>query len=493
MGVMRFLVPANLIQNWPEVEDAYICGYDGRVFPTRVELDGNVVACRRQQSDSGKVHVCWPIEGFGRPFINTASLPEREEPYLLPLELARGKICQVRDQLAAWEMGGMHISDEFKVRHRQAHKLFGQAVGKQADFEACCELAQQAISEASHASELLVSSYADQRLVVRRKRSAKLPIQLGCHLAQFCPDDSTADVFGQAFTAASVPLRWADIEPEEGAYQWETTDWQVAWCLDQRLSLKGGPVLDFAPNGLPPWLSTWAHDILNLQSFVCDFVETALTRYAGRIRQWEVSAHVNTGGALGLSEENRLSLVARTLEVARQIDEENQLTIKVDRPWGDYQARGDHRLSPLQFVDALVRSGVGLSGVNLEIAMGYDCGCRTTRGLIDVSRLIDLWSCLGIPLHVALAFPSAITEDRLARPHIHTSDSDESHWTEAAQAEFVEQYLPLLMAKQSVVSCFWTHLSDASTHDYPNAGLIDGSGETKPSFDQMVKCREKFS
>ncbi len=387
----------------------------------------------------------------------------------------------------------MQIPDEFLARHRQAHKLFGQAVGKQDDLTTCSAFAQQAIEEACHASELLVSSYADQRLAVRRKRSPKLPIQLGCHLAQFCPDDSTSEVFQQAFTAASVPLRWADVEPEEGSYRWETTDWQVSWCLDQRLSVTGGPVLDFAPNGLPDWLSTWAHDILNLQSFVCDFVQTAVSRYAGRIRQWEVSAHVNTGGALGLTEENRLSLVARTLEVARQIDEENQLTIKVDRPWGDYQARGNHRLSPLQFVDALVRSGVGLSGVNLEVAMGYDCGCRTTRGLIEVSRLIDLWSCLGIPLHVTLAFPSSVGRDELARPHIRTSDSDEAHWNESAQAEFVEQYLPLLMAKQSVVSCFWTHLTDGSGHDYPNAGLLGLDAQPKPAFDQMVKCREKFS
>lgn len=493
MGVMRFLIyPENLIDNWPEVEDAYICGFDGRVFPTRIEVNDNVLSCLRQQSDSGKVHVCWPVEGFGRPVICTSSLPERELPYALPLELARGKICQVRDQLAQWEMGGMVIPEGFLDRHRKAHKLFGAAVAQQADPQSCAELAQAAIVEACHASQALAESYTEQRLNVRRKRSSQIPVQMGCHLSNFCPDEASGELFLRAFNAVSVPISWGDIEPEEGSYCWETTDAQVDWCSKQRLSLSGGPVLDFSPGGLPEWLSTWSHDVLNLQSFVCDFVETAVTRYAGRIRQWEVSAHVNTGGALALSEENRLALVARSLEVARQVDEENQLSIRVDRPWGDYQSRGQHRLSPLQFVDALVRSGVGLSGVNLEIAMGFDCSCRTTRGLIDVSRLVDLWSCLGIPLTITLAFPSSTAKDDLANHQVQLSTSCPDAWTETTQALFIEQYLPLLMAKQNVVGCFWTHFSDASEHRYPNAGLIGASADPKAAFGQIVSHREAF-
>ena len=493
MGVMRFLIhPENLIENWPEVEDAYVCGFDGRVFPTRVEVNGNVVSCLRQQSDSGKVHVCWPVEGFGRPVISTSSLPERELPYTLPLELARGKICQVRDQLAQWQMGGMLIPEGFTDRHRKAHKLFGLAVAKQADPRECAVHSQAAIVEACHASNTLAQSYTAQRLAVRRKRSAQIPVQLGCHLARYCPDEAASNLFRRAFNAVSVPVSWGDIEPEEGSYCWDATDAQVNWCTQQRMTLCGGPVLDFSPGGLPEWLSTWAHDILNLQSFVCDFVETAISRYAGRIRQWEVSAHVNTGGALGLSEENRLALVARSLEIARQVDEENQLTIRVDRPWGDYQSRGQHRLSPLQFVDALVRSGVGLSGVNLEIGMGFDSSCRTTRDLIDVSRLVDLWSCLGIPLYITLAFPSATGADELANQHIQLSQSCADAWTEAAQSQFVAQYLPLLMAKQNVVGCFWTHFTDASPHHYPNSGLVRATGDPKLAFDQIVSHREAF-
>src|SRR5215210_2519479 len=100
MGLLRFLVlPEDLIGRWPELHRAYISGFDGRIYPTRVEVQENVVTCRRPHSDSGKLHVPWPVPNFGRPVLSTTSLREREEPYLLPLELARGKLATLRDQM----------------------------------------------------------------------------------------------------------------------------------------------------------------------------------------------------------------------------------------------------------------------------------------------------------------------------------------------------------------------------------------------------------
>lgn len=89
MGVMRFLVSSPpILENWPDVYRAYMTGADGRVYPTRVEVEGAVITCRRMVSDSGRLYVAWPVEGFGTPVICTASLTERAEPYLLTLELA---------------------------------------------------------------------------------------------------------------------------------------------------------------------------------------------------------------------------------------------------------------------------------------------------------------------------------------------------------------------------------------------------------------------
>jgi Glycosyl hydrolase family 10 len=494
MGVMRFLIhPADLLDDWPEIYRAYISGFDGRVFPTRIEVSGNVMACRRHQADSGKLHVAVPVPGFGRPVVSTSSLPEREEPFLLAVELARGKLSLVREQLASWQMAGMNVPDEFEAVYREAHHLFAKATASQAQAEQASRFALEALARACHCADMLAQSYVRQRLAVRRRRSTRLPASLGCNLGPTLPDAAGEDLFMGAFTAALVPLEWRSVEPREGEYHWDQNDAQVDWCLENRLLMVGGPLLDLSPDGMPPWLATWEHDFLNMQSFVCDFVETAIARYVGRIRHWEVSARVNTGGALALSEENRLTLVARTLEVARQVDDEIQLLIRVEQPWGEYQARGQHRLSPLQFVDALLRSGIALSAVNLEIAVGYRPRGSSRRDLLDFSRLLDLWSCLGIPLHVTLAFPSTAEPDPQAKSDFEVDDvPGQSLWTERSQAEFVHVYLPMLMAKQPVVGIYWSHFSDAVAHDFPNAGLLRPDGSSKPALERILRYRREY-
>ena len=494
MGAMRFLIhPPELLEGWDAVYRAYVSGADGRVFPTRVEIDGNVMACRRNNSESGKLHVSWPIEGFGQPVVNTTSLPEREEPYVLAVELARGKISQIREQLGVWELAGMTVPEGFLPLHHQAYRLFSESIGIQERPDEASAVARQALVLACQAAEALSLAYTKQRLNVRRQHSLQLPASLGCNLGHAVPDSGWSEAFGNAFNAAAVPIEWRIIEPVEGEYDWEMNDAQVDWCQQHKLLMYGGPLLDLSPQGLPNWLWQWEQDFQNLQSFVCDFVETAISRYVGKIRNWEISARVNTGGALALNEDNRLTLVARTLEVARQVDEKIQLMICIDQPWGDYQARGQHRLSPLQFVDALVRSGIGLSGVNLEIGVGYRPRGSASRGLLDFSQLIDQWSNLGIPLHVTLAFPSASGADPQSKSDLEVDVGHWKHdWSESAQADWIDLYLPLLMAKESVVGIYWAHFTDQKPHDFPHAGLLRADGAAKPILERFLKYRRTY-
>jgi hypothetical protein len=352
-------------------------------------------------------------------------------------------------------------------------------------------LAVEALSKALQAAELLAQSYTRQRLGVRRRRSPALPASLGCSLGCDVPRGEAESQFCDAFNAAFIPIEWRRIEPVEGEYNWDVVDAQVDWCQQRRLLGYGGPLLDLSANGPPSWLGHWTSDFFNLLSFVSDFVETAISRYVGRIRHWEVVARANTGGALELNEEYRLTLVARAMEVARQVDDEIQLQIRVSQPWGDYQAQGRHRLSPLQFVDALLRSGVTVSAVNLEIGTGFVPGGCSARDLLDFSRLIDHWSCLGVPLNVILAFPTAERNDELAKPELHVDPHYWKYpWSNEAQSEWVELYVPLLMAKQQVVGVFWSHFSDACRHDFPHAGLIARDGRPKPALERFIKYRK---
>lgn len=492
MGLIRFAVhPATLLSDWPEVHAGYLTGADGRVFPTRIEILDNIVGCRRTSSESAKFHVVWPVKDFGRMLIPTASLPEREQPYLLAVELARGKIVQVRNQVAQWELAGLNTPAEFAIPNRAAHRAFSKAASSQGQPEQASALADEAIYHACVASNILVQSYAAQSLAGRLQRFGTLPVSIGCELQSLLPSPQTNPIFCDLFNSATVSVPWKVIEKDEGEYNWDVTDKQLEWCESEKLMIRGGPLLDLGQNGLPPWLARWEHDLLNLQSFVCDFVETAISRYVGRIRVWEICTRMNTGGALTLNEESRLTLTARALDVARQVDEEAQLIVRIDQPWGDYQARGPYRLSPLQVVDALLRSGVGLSGVNLEVAMGYKPYGSIHRDLLECSRLIDTWTILDVPIYVTLVCPSSAGDDPMASPAIKVNPRVwAAPYGEDSQAYWIERMLELLVAKPRVAGVFLPHFSDAVPHEFPSAGLLGSDERPKSVAARIIAQRQ---
>lgn len=486
MGVMKFVVhPPELLKDWPESNLAYITGLDGRIFQTATMVDGEKFSCQRSFSDSGKVSVPWPVVGHGRPVLTTTSLREREETYILPLELARGKLAHVRDQWWAWEQAGLQIPASFRESQKAAFTAFAMASAHQDDLDSCCQYAQRAIEKSCDAADALSEAYVSQRMASIRQSSRHAPSLLGCATDPCVLDDAAGKVYLNHFNTASVPIRWLDIEPQEGGYQWQPIDDMVRFCSENRLIIRGGPLISLRPQGLPEWLRCWAVDFLNLASFVCDFVDTAVSRYTGVIRFWEVSSAGNIGGALDLTEEQSLSLTARTLEAAIRTDSDSQFFLRIEQPWGEYQRSGKHRLTPYQFVDAILRSNVPLNGVSLDINVGYSPRGCFTRDQLSISQLIDRWSQLGVQIHVNLCCPSSSEHDPLADQSVNIHDNVlDNAWSQQSQSNWMSKVIPLLMSKPAVTGVFLRQFSDAVPHRFPHAGLLDSTGTPK----EMLKA-----
>ena len=88
MGVMKFRLPSNeATRKAPDYRKAYITGLDRTPGRLAVELRNGVMTCVRESTESGRLFVPWPIEGFGMPLVGTATLAERPAPYVLAVEL----------------------------------------------------------------------------------------------------------------------------------------------------------------------------------------------------------------------------------------------------------------------------------------------------------------------------------------------------------------------------------------------------------------------
>ena len=111
MGVMKFRLPSSdPSRKLTDYRKAYITGLDRTPGRLAVELRNGLMTCVRETTESGRVFVPWPIEGHGMPLVGTATLAERPAPYILPVELARGKLNDVRNQLSDWIQMGLRRS-----------------------------------------------------------------------------------------------------------------------------------------------------------------------------------------------------------------------------------------------------------------------------------------------------------------------------------------------------------------------------------------------
>ncbi len=131
MGMMRFRVfPRERITE-EMAQQAYLSGLDRTPWPVRTSIEGGQILFQRSVSDSANVHVPWPVEGYGQLTLTSGSLMERPEPYWLPLELARGTIVQVRNQLSDWEVIGLAVPAAVHTKLAAAVERFSRAAVEQ--------------------------------------------------------------------------------------------------------------------------------------------------------------------------------------------------------------------------------------------------------------------------------------------------------------------------------------------------------------------------
>jgi hypothetical protein len=250
--------------------------------------------------------------------------------------------------------------------------------------------------------------------------------------------------------------------------------------------------LELDDRGVPDWTYLWEGDFSSLLAFMLDHVRAVVERYRGRVHLWQVAARMTDGHALGLNEEARLQVAAKAINTVRQLDPTTPLVVTFDQPWAEYLATEQLDLAPLHFADALVRAELGLSGIGLEINLGYHPGGSVQRGPLAISRLIDTWSLLELPLLVALTIPSSAGDDNQANGKIRVIAHQPNDVTPQSQRDWISRHVPLLLAKNAVQIVLWNQLSDATPHHFPHSGLFDAADKPKPALEALRKIRKEY-
>ncbi|MBN1588810.1 MAG: hypothetical protein JW888_04780 [Pirellulales bacterium] len=484
MGVMRFVVspPDRITPDMAQL--AYMSGLDRIPWRGVSRLANGQLIVEREISESGNLFLPWPVEGHGMVTLATACLMERQEPYHLPLELARGEISQFRNQQADWRSIGLDVPEAVSTMATEATGLFAKAVGSTDPGESA-RLAEAALTSILNAVDQLASCYVDQAWSVKRASRMRWP-WLGVDLGTTILDDPIAQQLAGTFNAARVPLAWSEIETSEGARNWEVFDRLIQWCRRRDWFTCGGPLLQLGPGSSPDWLYLFEDDFAGLQSSVSDYVEATVSRYRGQVDLWQCAGRPNTAEFLSLDEEEMVQLTAHVVEQVHSLDPRTPLVIGFDQPWSEYVARRDVDFPPVYFADALLRANLGISGLLLEMNMGYAPGGTLPRDPLDFSRQLDAWSGLGVPLYVSICVPSGDHADPLARRR---DRPVETHLTPQTQQDWLARYLPIALAKPYVHGVFWSQLHDCVPHDFAHGGLFDFHRRAKPALATLTALR----
>ena len=493
MGVMKFRLPSSEpAHRLPDYRKAYITGLDRTPGRLAVEMRNGMISCVRDSPESGRLFVPWPIEGHGTPIVGTATLAERSAPYMLAVELARGKLNDIRNQLSDWVQMGLRSTPELDEALAKAQHAFVRCATSTDDPDLCTEAARKSLQAASLAGDLLIDAYTAQILQSRLSATSRLSTHVGC-VVDFPPQKLPPSIdWPSAFNTVHLGVSWKQVAPSEGQYRWDVLDAQLAWCRKIGLTSEVGPLVEFRQGALPDWIWLWEGDNETISGLVADFVRQTVQRYRGRVPLWHVVHRPASGEILGLTEEEQIRITARAVQVAHQADPSAQLTIGIDRPWAEWMGSSHFQLGPLHLCDYLLRADLGLSGVAIEIAPGFSSPGSHMRDLFELSKLLDLYSLLNVPLHVWMALPSGTGPDPNAEPLVKV---EPLQWPapldESLQAAWGAKWIALAVSKPFVRTVSWLQLSDAFPHLYPNSGLLRPDQTAKPLLGWLQMLRKE--
>jgi hypothetical protein len=490
MGQMRFRVHQR--DRIPEggLARIYVAGLEDFPWSTRSDWVDDELIVKRSVDDSGYVYVPWNVDGHGQHLLGTTTLMERDKPYLLEVELARGLIQRLRSRLFIWEWMGVETPPELSEQLREATAKFSRAATSQHDPSVASAAANDAIAAAMTVSNQLVRLYAEQSLAARQRQTPVATL-LGVSLGAQTPSAPVRRQLVDACNIIQLPVAWRALESKEGRRDWKNTDEQLGWCQKSGLKVALGPLLRLDDRGVPDWMYLWEGDEENLTRLLLDHVRAVASRYAGRVHLWHVASRVNNGQLLSLDEESRLNLVAQAVQVVRKIDPRTPTVVSFDQPWAEYLIEEDRDLAPWHYADALVRADLGISGFGLEINAGYWPRGSAHRPAFEYGRLIDQWTQLGLPLMVLLTTADSDSPDPQAMKNVHAELIRFAEGAHAdSQSAWTSLVAPLLLARPVVQVLLWNQLSDAEPHDFPHSGLFDAKNTPKPTLALLRELRK---
>ncbi len=531
---------------------AYLIGPDEIPMQGSISLSPGLVECEKNQPQTAALAVQMnvaradaPDTPLGLLTIQTCLLPDHPEPYLLNIELARHRIMLFLNKLEDWGMTDLSPETQTMRWFEEARSTFTTALVAQRDAppdakaphgfnEDADRRAARSVSLATEAGEGLALANAErqwklrssgtgyQEALAHAKRltqeqpapgSAVLvpgaghvvlpgPAQIGCSISPQTFTEAQQRAVTASCDFITMPMRWVDMEPTEGKYNFAQTDRWIEWAVRAaKLPIVAGPLVDFRPRSAPEWLFIWENDYETLRDLVFEYVQTAVTRYRRTVRTWTVASGLPVNTNFKISFEQIMDLTRMCVLLVRKLHPTAKIQLEIAQPWGEYHSTNRRSIPPHLYAEAVVQAGISIDALGLRLQMGHaEPGC-STRDLLAISAMLDRYAAIEKPIAVtAMGAPSSPITPKPYMPRAGAEAEDpyepgfwRSAWSEARQADWLQQVLAICCSKPYVQSVCWQDLCDTNPPDrapeMPGGGLLNAGDAPKASMLRLIQCR----
>lgn len=524
--MLKFLVPK--LAGWTPTH-AHLFGQDDLAIPSEITLVDNVIQCIKRVDGAAALAIQYPAPGSvgGVLTLRTALLPERRQPYVLALELARFQVMLLLTKLEEWALFETPSTDPVMQQLERARDAYTHALVVQATGEAE-QAAADALAAAIEAGEALAmlsarvqharrvsgelaklaskpppdSALTDHEAREANKRAAgSAGVMLGgmprigvtVNPAIFTP--GLCDVVQQVADFVCVPMRWSQMEPTEGRYTFTPTDKWIEWAVAKaKLPVVAGPVLDFETGCVPDFAYIWEHDYETLRDVVIEHVKAVVTRYRRTVHTWTICSGLHVGSNFAISYEQAVDLTRVCVTIARKLHPGARVQIEIAQPWGEYTAEATSRaarsIPPAIYCDLLGQIGLEIDAVALKVQMGYPEPGRSTRDLIAFSALLDRFASVDKPISVSVI--GAPSQPIVGSEGAPGAGSWRKPWSPDQQAAWLAKVCAIAAGKPFVESVAWQEIVDAGPPVMPAGGLVSSQGQAKPALAALRALRDSL-
>lgn len=484
--------------DWP-LRNAYLVDSEHNGVRCDITFEGGQIVCDKR--DAGTAALCLQhVAGdLGELTLQTCLLPERDEPYLLAVELARHRLMTMYNKLEDWAMFELEPSHPVSKREIKARQHFIDALCLQKDDPVkATELANESLAASLDGSEELALAHSEL-LLNRRKETGSLPKwPIGCGVALHKADDRLRAGLAASFDFVQLPLPWKQLSPEENEYRWDDMDAWAAWAQAQGKPVIAGPVVSFEPSCLPDWLYIWEHDYDTVRDLIYEHIERVVSRYKHVVSAWNIVSGLHVNSHFTFNFEQLMDLTRMSTMLVKKLHPQAKVIVELRQPFGEYYADNPRSIPPMMYVDLLIQSSIPFDAFGVRLPMGQAADGQYTRDLMQVSSMLDQFAGFGKQVYLTVAAPSEpVTEVMIASTASDEPVDDNSGywrrpWSPVVQGHWLEAVFQIAMSKPYIDAVSWQDLVDHPDIELPLSALVTADQQPRVAFKRLVNFRRNL-